>query len=359
MGTSRTSAAFLAALCAVVCLGLSPPAPAAPESSADEEMETCLSCHGDESASVDLPSGEKVSLYVDRKVLERSVHGTRVRCTQCHPGMDELPHPERKAEGIREYQATFREACRRCHFDDYTKTLDGVHAAQHAKGNLYAPFCADCHGAHDIAPPGKPRVRISETCATCHSSVYDAYAKSVHGKALVAEGNQDVPVCTDCHRSHDIQDPKAAAYRLRTPEGCGTCHADPKVMSKYGLSTNVLSTYLSDFHGMSASLYRDQKGEPQKVVAVCVDCHGVHDITSVKDAGSQVLKSNLTKTCRKCHADATESFPAAWLSHYEPSPRRFPLVYAVQVFYKIFIPFIIGGLVLQIILHLWRVVVNR
>jgi hypothetical protein len=31
----------------------------------------------------------------------------------------------------------------------------------------------------------------------------------------------------------------------------------------------------------------------------------------------------------------------------------------VQLFYKFLIPFMIGGLVLQIALHLWRVVVNR
>jgi hypothetical protein len=29
------------------------------------------------------------------------------------------------------------------------------------------------------------------------------------------------------------------------------------------------------------------------------------------------------------------------------------------VFYWIFIPFVVGGLILQILLHLWRVVVNR
>jgi hypothetical protein len=39
--------------------------------------------------------------------------------------------------------------------------------------------------------------------------------------------------------------------------------------------------------------------------------------------------------------------------------KRAPLVWAVGVFYKIFIPFIIGGLCLQILLHLWRVMVNR
>ena len=72
-----------------------------------------------------------------------------------------------------------------------------------------------------------------------------------------------------------------------------------------------------------------------------------------------MLQANLVETCRKCHPDATADFPAAWLSHYEPTLTQAPLVYAVGLFYRFFIPFIIGGLVLQIALHLWRVVVNR
>ena len=61
----------------------------------------------------------------------------------------------------------------------------------------------------------------------------------------------------------------------------------------------------------------------------------------------------------KCHPGAPKNFTSAWLSHYEPSPTRAPLVWAVGAFYKVFIPFLIGGLVLQILLHLWRVMVNR
>jgi hypothetical protein len=34
-------------------------------------------------------------------------------------------------------------------------------------------------------------------------------------------------------------------------------------------------------------------------------------------------------------------------------------VWGVMLFYKLMIPFMVGGLVLQIALHLWRVVVNR
>jgi len=169
----------------------------------------------------------------------------------------------------------------------------------------------------------------------------------------------DAPVCADCHRSHNIEDPRTVVFHLKTPELCARCHTDEKLMAKYGLSTNVLKTYLKDFHGMTASLHKREQITPSAVTAVCTDCHGVHDILAVKDPSSTVMKANLVRVCQKCHADATESFPAAWLSHYEPSPKRAPLVYYVKLFYQIFIPFVVLGLVLQILLHIWRVVVNR
>jgi hypothetical protein len=185
----------------------------------------------------------------------------------------------------------------------------------------------------------------------------ETYAKSVHGQALLA-GNQDVPVCTDCHHAHDIADPRTKDWRLTTIDLCAKCHTNKTLMAKYGLSTNVVSSYLSDFHGMSAKLATSGV-KPKAVTALCIDCHGTHDITKAGAGNSQVLKANLQKTCAKCHAGATQNFPAAWLSHYEPSMKKAPLVWAVGVFYKIFIPFIIGGLCLQILLHLWRVLVNR
>jgi hypothetical protein len=181
----------------------------------------------------------------------------------------------------------------------------------------------------------------------------------VHGRALIETGNADVPVCTDCHRGHAIADPRTDSWLLQTPQLCGKCHTDPKVMARYGLSTAVLQTYLADFHGVSASLTKGHGHAGARLAALCIDCHGVHDIAKVSDPGSPVLKANLVKTCQKCHPGATESFPAAWLSHYEPSWEKAPLVYGVKVFYWIFIPFVIGGLVLQILLHLWRVVANR
>ena len=74
---------------------------------------------------------------------------------------------------------------------------------------------------------------------------------------------------------------------------------------------------------------------------------------------TSALKANLQKTCSKCHDDANANFPGAWLSHYEPSMKKAPIVYGVKVAYAVLIPFMIGGLGLQILLHLWRLMVNR
>jgi hypothetical protein len=323
-----------------------------------DEVDTCLGCHADKDLSMSLESGEKQKLFVDRAVFEASVHGAKFGCTSCHPGHGDYPHPELKAKSAAELSAFVRQACASCHADKYAKSLDGLHETARASGNTSAPGCVDCHGSHEILRPDAPRGRIVETCSACHSDVADVYAKSVHGQAL-QKGNADVPTCVDCHRAHDNGGPRRAGWRLATFETCGACHGDRARMQKYGISADVLTTYLSDFHGMSATLSKGSKNSTGKVVAVCVDCHGSHDIQRVREAGSTALQANLAATCKKCHAGASASFPAAWLSHYIPSAKRAPLVYAVGVFYKVFIPFIIGGLVLQILLHLWRVVVNK
>ncbi len=324
-----------------------------------EVNEGCLACHGEPSMTQTLPSGESRSLHVDAVTFGTSVHGEKLSCLDCHPDMSELPHPERGFTSKRQASLAYYEQCKRCHYSTFAKTLDSAHQAALARGDVTAPLCMDCHGTHDIVTPNLPRGRISRTCAKCHEGVSRTYEQSVHGKALLTENNPDVPVCSDCHRSHDVAGPHAEQWRAHTPELCASCHADEQVMSKYGLSTLVHRTYVADFHGVTARL-RGQ-GDPRDVpvVARCTDCHGVHDITKVDDPESPVVKANLVKTCRQCHADASENFPAAWLSHYEPSWQKTPLVKSVTVAYQFLIPFMIGGLILQILLHLWRVVVNR
>ena len=323
------------------------------------EQDDCLGCHTDPKETFTLASGEKLPLSVDQAAFARSVHGENLRCTDCHADKtSDHATGEIKFKTRREVTRAYYEQCKGCHFANYTKTLDGVHYAVMAKGNPKAALCVDCHGAHDISRPAQPRTRISGMCSRCHQTEADVYAKSVHGRASAA--NPDVPVCTDCHKAHDTTDPRDGALAMRTPEICGRCHSDEKLMKKYNLSTEVVATYLADFHGMSATFQKGQRPvDGKRLAAVCTDCHGVHDIQRPNDPKSTVMSANLQKTCARCHSGASETFPRAWLSHYPPSMEKAPLVWLVQVFYRLMIPFMVGGLVLQIALHLWRVVVNR
>ncbi len=324
-----------------------------------KEIEACLECHGQPGLSVTLPNGEEMPLYVDRKAFASSIHGDKLRCSDCHSDILGYPHPERKFKNRRDYTLILYESCKQCHFANYTKSLDSVHYFLLSRGDLRAPVCVDCHTAHEVTRPDRPRARISRTCARCHPDISDTYLKSVHGKALIEEDNQDVPVCTDCHRSHNIEDPRTPTFLLKTPELCGGCHKNEALMKKYGISTQVFSSYIRDFHGVTTKFYRKRVQDITSYTAVCTDCHGVHDISKAHAPASPVMKANLVKTCRKCHPEASENFPDAWLSHYEPSVEKAALVYYVKLFYTIFIPFVVGGLLLQILLHVWRVAVGR
>jgi hypothetical protein len=82
-------------------------------------------------------------------------------------------------------------------------------------------------------------------------------------------------------------------------------------------------------------------------------------VKSQNAANAAVIKQNLTKRCQKCHPTATTNFPDSWISHYEPNFQKAPLVFLIDWGYKLFIPFMIIGLLVQIVLHLWRYAVNR
>jgi predicted CXXCH cytochrome family protein len=316
----------------------------------------CLACHSRE-LEVHYKDGMKETTRVDEAVLNNSVH-KNLSCVDCHVRVSSEEHPVREFKNKRDFSMVMAENCRRCHFDKYSRTLEGIHYKLLSEGNSRAPICSDCHGTHAIASARKDRLANARKCEQCHKEVYAVYAKSVHGTALIVENIEDVPICSDCHKAHDNTGPHAANFRISIPQICASCHAKKEIMQKYGLSTSVVDTYLQDFHGVTMKFYR-KYGQKEKQIAVCIDCHGVHDIAKVRDQSAAAVKQHLLKRCQKCHADATANFPDSWISHYEPNFRKAPMVFLVNLGYKIFIPFMIIGLLLQIILHLWRYAVNR
>lgn len=317
----------------------------------DNDSENCLTCHSRPELVDEFPSGEVWPLYINPDTFHSSVHAQEeVGCTDCHPNITEYPHPPVTVNTARFYELEQYQVCRNCHEDVYEQSLDSIHAQMLASGNWNAAICTDCHDPHATTPPNEPRTRIPETCSQCHAAIYNEYLESVHGEALVDENNTDVPTCIDCHGVHNQEDPRTTTFRLHSPELCATCHADEALMNKYDISTHVFDTYVADFHGTTVTLFERQSPDMPTNKAVCYDCHGVHNMKSADDPESQVFRENLLDTCQKCHPNATENFSATWLSHYEPDLEKYPLVYFVDLFYKIMIPAILGGMGLYVIM---------
>src|SRR5512142_946233 len=320
----------------------------------------CLSCHEKPGMTKQLPGGI-LSLTINPEAFQHGVHNEEnVACVDCHTNITTFPHPALDAASPRDVTLQLYTSCKNCHAEQYNKVLDSVHQKALAGGNFNAAVCTDCHNPHQQTrltdkQTGKllpdARLKIPLTCARCHSTIYNTYKQSVHGGALTTAGNLHVPTCLDCHGVHNIQNPTEASFRNDIPQLCAKCHTDSQIMNKYGISTQVLNTYVADFHGTTVTLFEQVSPNTPTNKPVCTDCHGVHDISNVQNPATGIaIKQNLLAKCQRCHPNVTTaSFTDAWMSHYVASPDKFPLVYYVNLFYKFFVPAVIGGMLIFVI----------
>ena len=328
------------------------------------ENDSCLFCHAKDGMSVTLDNGETLPLTIDADAFGHSVHGAnQLNCVTCHVEIKTFPHGERPGKTLRDVKQHYYTLCQQCHAEQFTQAMDGVHQRALEDGNKNAAVCTDCHNPHTQKTIAEmTRSEIPDICGACHSTIANEYRESVHGQALLNENNPDVPSCVDCHGVHNIVDPTTQEFRLKSPtEMCGKCHTNPAIMDKYGISTNVLNTYVADFHGTTVTLFEKQAPDQATNKPVCFDCHGVHNIAAADDPqkGLQV-KTNLLKACQKCHPSATtETFTEAWLSHYVPSAEKYPIVYYVDLFYKFFIPAVLGPMAILVLMDFGRMMINR
>jgi hypothetical protein len=359
----------------LIAIGTAAPVNAAPQAAEPTQAplsisdEYCLSCHGQPGQTLALGDGSTLDLFVDPLEHTNSAHGELgYACVQCHRDVGQYPHPAFSAQDRREVTLKLNATCAYCHHGEANKTADSVHAQALTAGKREAATCTDCHTAHTVQRITSPETGqilpeahlwIPQTCAKCHSAIYEKYTTSVHGTALT-EGNLDVPTCIDCHGVHNIGNPTTAAYRLQSPQICAKCHTDKERMAKYGLTTEVLNTYVADFHGTTVTIFEKQSPDAETNKPVCYDCHGVHDILRTDDPNKGLqVRENLLVRCQKCHPDATADFPTSWMSHYYPSPDKYPIVYYVNLFYKFLIPVVLGGMAVLVVLDASRRVINR
>ena len=379
--------------------------PAGPAAGAAPGVGECMDCHGDKTIERTLPDGRTVSLYVDLAAYRSSVHGgggcvtchasasaphgklKKVSCGKCHDDAEKSyamsSHGLRRAKGVTDVPScgdchgkhdirrpkdpagkTFRlnivATCLRCHKDQaierkyslpdrkemvaYEQSVHGVGSTK--SGLTGSAVCIDCHGNHAILPGDQPRSathrqKIPTMCGKCHPGILEKYEKSVHGKGMRA-GIAESPVCTDCHGEHTIAkvaDPSSSVSSRNIPKTCSGCHDKEGISTRYALPKKRFSSYMDSFHGIAVE-YGMTKA------ANCSSCHGVHDILPSSDPASTVNKANLPGTCGKCHPNAGPNFAKGDV-HVEISPKKAMGVFAVRIFYTLFI----GALAVLFALH--------
>lgn len=147
-----------------------------------------------------------------------------------------------------------------------------------------ANTCLDCHAALD------PPLRVTS----------EEFAANIHAQKGLT--------CASCHGGDpsspdEAMSPKAGFRghldRKQIPQLCGGCHSDAAYMRQFNpsLRTDQLSQYPTSVHGQKLA-----KGDTR--VAVCTDCHGVHNIRAANDTHSSVNPLNVATTCSRCHSDA-------------------------------------------------------
>ncbi len=331
----------------------------------------CVTCHAD---IKETPHAERLAPAAcgtchDNAVTEvaESVHGKAPMeggalsdtptCGDCH-GSHEIRAVNDSLSSVNPRQLAF--TCGRCHAnpalvkkyqipikDPLKAYSHSVHGRLTIAGVDSAATCSSCHGNHKIFAANNPASKvyhfnIPQTCGQCHRGIADEFARSVHGTA-VARGSNDAPVCTDCHSEHSIESPTVASAPTSAQnvavETCGRCHASTRIVEKYGLRAERLSTFADSYHGLALRSGR-------LAVANCGSCHGVHNILPSSDPRSMINPANLATTCGKCHPNAGENF-ARGPVHITKEEKEGNTVVVIRFIYMTLIVVVIGGMILH------------
>ena len=147
------------------------------------------------------------------------------------------------------------------------------------------------------------------SCLDCHSNLpeplgvsADVYSQNIHAQKGLT--------CAACHGGDaTADDPEKAMSRAggwkgkierkQIPELCASCHSNAELMKKYNPSLRV-----DQFQQYKTSVHGQKWAKGDNKVAVCTDCHGVHELRAPSDPRSKVHPTSIATTCSRCHADA-------------------------------------------------------
>ena len=163
------------------------------------------------------------------------------------------------------------------------------------------------------SPIAHPDGKGKNSCYDCHSAVNDKQASIAQDWNTSAHEGAGIG-CADCHGGDPSSDQITVAMdpangfvgkpsREQTVGVCGSCHSDPSRMKPYNLDTDQYAKYFTSVHGQQLLSAKDER------VAICTDCHGVHNIKKTTDPSAAVFPLNVPELCAGCHADAKRMEP--------------------------------------------------
>ncbi len=276
----------------------------------------CARCHSDARYMHD----HNPSLPVDQfEKYQTSIHGQRLiqkkdqkvaTCVSCHTahsiGSAKLPYASTYPQNI---PAT----CGHCHSDKaymaeyniptdqvekYSRSVHGM--ALLKQGDLGSPACNDCHGNHGAAPPGV--ASLDAVCGLCHAIEARLFDASPHRPAFTEQG---LPMCMTCHSNHEIIKPSDSLIGLSEGQWCATCHADDQSKASkeiLGVSADLRSLSLAadsagslvNLAGAKGMMITDEEFALKEVLQIGVQARSsIHAFA--EDSLTSKVKDGITK----------------------------------------------------------------
>lgn len=286
-----------------------------------DDTKACLRCHGISTLKKNLDTGEVISLFIDGKKYEKSVHGA-MDCSSCHPGITLKNHPKpRNIKSKKDYTKEFSPNCLNCHPKD-ALMKPKVHGEIVKKGEIY---CSECHGNHYMTSmkEWKNKASFSEYCLNCHRHEIsknlpskeklslkvneEEIKKSVHGKFQCIVCHDDFSKTK--HPAYDFKDRKQ--YRAELTRICTKCHTDRELQKNpahYALTKTASCIECHGYHGVKPA--KVSKAVPEN--KYCLNCHGRPismkmkngEVLSVQVKESDILNSaHKNLKCTECHKE--------------------------------------------------------
>lgn len=213
------------------------------------DRDNCLECHTQKKqVKISVLLREKPSNFISPKAYLETSHA-KVACTDCHKGYTKAERrrvPARfgkieyktihSEQEYRNYAQVANAACGdpKCHPGPQKDYLRGSHSQKLVKSTAELPTCTTCHNFHYIPSflkkdksgkkkvPAKTKIEFSvSVCGSCHRKELDEYSGNYHFKALRL-GNQEAPMCDDCHGGHQASPLKAGTGDAVV--ACKKCH---------------------------------------------------------------------------------------------------------------------------------------